>query len=331
MVRWALIVLPLLVIGMAAGVSSVTHQALTYRVQLQEPVVLTVKRGSTFRQIAKDLSQRNLIIYPEIIEFYMRIRGYSNDLQAGEYEFSGNLSTLDILANLRKGAVTQHSVILIEGETLKLWLQRLQRHPKIKHTLSPDNQQPLRDAIGEQRENLEGLFFSDTYRFRTGDSDLDVLKRAYAAMGKHLNEVWASRAEGLPYEDPYALLTMASIVEKETGVPEERPRIAGVFVSRLRKRMRLQTDPTVIYGIGDAFDGNIRMVHLRTDTPYNTYTRRGLPPTPIAMVGRAALEAAAHPNITGELFFVSRGDGTHVFSKTLQAHNAAVRKYQLKR
>lgn len=331
MVRWVLILLPLLIIGTAAGVAGVTHQALTYRVQLQEPVVLTVKKGATFRQISKDLSELQLIIHPEIIEFYARIRGYTSDLQAGEYEFMGSVNVLDILAALRKGAVTHHSVTLIEGETLRTWLSKLKHHPKIKHTLSWEDQQPLRLAIGEERENLEGLFFPDTYRFRSGDTDVAILKRAYDAMGEHLREVWSTRESGLPYDDAYALLTMASIVEKETGVPEERPRIAGVFVSRLRKKMRLQTDPTVIYGLGAAFDGNLKRVHLRTDNPYNTYTRRGLPPTPIAMVGRAALEAAAHPQVTGELYFVSRGDGSHVFSKTLDAHNAAVRKYQLKR
>lgn len=331
MVRWVLILLPLLVIGTAAGVAAVTHQALTYRVQLEEPVVLTVKKGATFRQISKDLSQRKLIIHPEIIEFYVRIRGYASELQAGEYEFLGSVSVLDIISVLRKGAVTHHSVTLIEGETLRLWLQRLERHPKIKHTLSVDDHQALRAVIGEERDNLEGLFFPDTYRFRSGDTDVAILQRAYNAMGQHLQSVWKRRVDGLPYDDAYELLTMASIVEKETGVPEERPRIAGVFVSRLRKKMRLQTDPTVIYGLGTAFDGNLKRIHLRTDNPYNTYTRRGLPPTPIAMVGRAALEAAANPEVTGELYFVSRGDGSHVFSRTLDAHNAAVRKYQLKR
>jgi UPF0755 protein len=326
-----LILLPLLVIATAAGVTAVVHQALTYRVELREPVILEVKSGATFRQIARDLNQRELIIYPEVIEFYVRVRGYAGQLQAGEYQLSGEVSVLEILGQLREGAVTHHSVTLIEGETLKQWLSVLHQHPKVKKTLSFDDLDPLRVAIGEDRANLEGLFFPDTYRFRTDDTDLEVLQRAYRAMGEHLNSAWSERAEDLPYEDPYALLIMASIVEKETGVPEERPRIAGVFVSRLRKRMRLQTDPTVIYGIGDAFDGDIKRVHLRTDTPYNTYTRRGLPPTPIAMVGRAALDAAANPDVTGELFFVSRGDGTHVFSTTLAAHNAAVRKYQLKR
>lgn len=331
MVRWVLILLPLMVIATGAGVAAVTHQALTHRVLLETPVVITVKKGATFRQISRDLSERELIIHPSVIEFYVRVRGFASQMQAGEYEFLGNVSVLDILAVLREGTVTQYSVTLIEGETLRQWLDRLKGNPKIKHTISDNNYGALRKAIGVEQENLEGLFFPDTYRFRSGDTDVAVLKRAYRAMDEHLQSVWAARVDGLPYEDAYALLTMASIVEKETGVPEERPRIAGVFVSRLRKKMRLQTDPTVIYGLGSAFDGNLKRIHLRTDNPYNTYTRRGLPPTPIAMVGRAALEAAANPLVTGELYFVSRGDGSHVFSRTLDAHNAAVRKYQLKR
>jgi len=311
--------------------SAITYQTLHHTVSLIEPVKFEVKKGSSFRQIAKELTDHGLMINPRLVELILRVRGQAAQVKAGEYVFSGRVSVAEVLQQLRDGVVVQYQMTLVEGHTLKQWLTALQEHPKIASKLSHDNLEPLRQALGQGRQNLEGLFFPDTYSFEAGTTDLALLIRAYEMMSEKLARVWEGREAGLPYSTPYDLLIMASIVEKETGLPEERARIAGVFVSRLRKKMRLQTDPTVIYGLGDAFDGDLKRVHLRTHTPYNTYVIRGLPPTPIAMVGIEALEAAAKPDVTGELYFVATGDGGHVFSRTLEAHNEAVRRFQLRR
>jgi UPF0755 protein len=209
-------------------------------------------------------------------------------------------------------------------------LDALKQDPVITHTLQAPDARQLMLELELDKAHAEGWFFPDTYHFVRGTTDKDLLQRAYASMRSQLEEQWQQREEGLPYRRPYEALIMASIIEKETGIPEEREQIAGVFVRRLQKGMRLQTDPTVIYGIGESYDGNIRLRDLRTDTPYNTYTRSGLPPTPIAMPGLAAIRAALHPAAGDSLYFVASGGGAHVFSSTLEQHNEAVIKYQLK-
>ena len=219
----------------------------------------------------------------------------------------------------------------VEGTTVRQWLEQLGEDPEVKHTLAGRSEAQIAAVLGITGGALEGWFFPDTYRFSPGSSDLDILKRAHAAMARRLDDAWAARDPDLPLSSAYEALTLASIVEKETALAAERPLVASVFVNRLRKGMRLQTDPTVIYGMGERYDGNIRRKDLSADTPWNTYTRDGLPPTPIAMPGEEALRAAVHPVASDFLYFVARGDGSHEFSRTLEQHNRAVARYQLHR
>lgn len=247
--------------------------------------------------------------------------------RAGEYLLPEGLTPQQLLVLLSSGDVVQYRITLVEGWSFGQFAQALARDPVLLHTLdlaSPYEWDP--GTVFEGMEYAEGWFLPETYQFTRGDRDVDILARAKEAMNGALQSAWDSRATGLPLGSPYELLILASIIEKETALDSERERIAGVFVRRLQKGMRLQTDPTVIYGLGEAFDGDIRRRDLRTDTPYNTYTRHGLPPTPIAMPGRASLEAAAHPAEGEELYFVADGNGGHTFSKTLAEHQAAVNK-----
>jgi UPF0755 protein len=247
--------------------------------------------------------------------------------RAGEYQLEPGLKPRGLLRKFAGGWVVQHRVTLIEGWTFRQVVAALADHPVLEQNLGPANPSQWPEQLAALGiEQPEGWFLPETYSFTRGDSDLDILGRAHRAMAEALALAWASRDDDLPIETPYELLTLASIIEKETSLEEERAQIAGVFVRRLRKGMKLQTDPTVIYGIGESFDGDIRRRDLRTDTPYNTYTRHGLPPTPIAMPGRASLLAAAHPAPGDALFFVANGEGGHTFSATLKEHQAAVDK-----
>jgi len=246
-------------------------------------------------------------------------------LKAGEYRLTPDITPRALLRLLDSGRVIRYRFTIVEGWTFAQLAERLRADPVLVHELDLDD--PYGWDPGTQFEGMahaEGWFLPETYQFTRGDSDLDLLQRAHTALRKALDEAWSGRDTGLPLASPYELLILASIIEKETAIEDERGRIAGVFVRRLQKGMRLQTDPTVIYGIGDAFDGDIRRRDLRTDTPYNTYTRHGLPPTPIAMPGRASLQAAAHPEEGEELYFVADGSGGHTFSRTLAEHQAAV-------
>ena len=231
------------------------------------------------------------------------------------------------------GRVRQYSLTLVEGWSFRDFLKALSDHEAIDHTLKDVAYDDVMAALGHDGQHPEGRFFPDTYFIHRNTRDVDLLNRAYQQMERHLNMLWSERDDDLPFKTPYEALIMASIVEKESAVPEERPVIAGVFINRLRKGMRLQTDPTVIYGLGESYDGDIRFRDLRTDTPYNTYTRKGLTPTPIAMPGTGALKAVMHPADTEYLYFVATGDGSgqHVFSSTLEQHEKAVDKYQRKR
>ncbi len=232
---------------------------------------------------------------------------------------------------LGRGDVVVLEMVFVEGTTLRQWLAQLAAQPRVRHTLAGKTDVELRALFGTPEQALEGWFFPDTYRFGPGAADADILKRAHAAMKKRLADAWAARDPDLPLKTPYEALILASIVEKETAVAAERALVASVFVNRLKLPMRLQTDPTVIYGMGETFDGNIRKKDLTADTPWNTYTRDGLPPTPIAMPGAASLKAVVHPTPSNYLYFVARGDGSHEFSRSLEEHNRAVAKYQLGR
>jgi UPF0755 protein len=259
------------------------------------------------------------------------VSGRAARLKAGEYRLEPGLTPSDLLDLLVSGKVVQHPFTIVEGWTFGQLRAALRGHPALRHTLDGLDDAALMAALNRPGEHPEGRFFPDTYHFPRGTTDLEFLARAYKRMAAVLEEAWRRRDAGLPLKDPYQALVLASIVEKESAVAAERPQIAGVFVRRLQKGMKLQADPTVIYGLGERFDGNLRRSDLDSDTPYNSYTRTGLPPTPIALPGRGSIEAAVAPAGGNELYFVARGDGSHQFSASLDEHQRAVNQYQRKR
>ncbi len=298
-------------------------------VATSEPVVLEIAPGSAFSTVSNDLARAGVVTHPRLFSAYARAMGIANKVQAGEYDIAPGATPVTVLEQLSTGDVRLYSFTIVEGWNIRELLGALAQHEAVTATLALEDAGLLVDQLGLDYPGVEGVFLPETYRFPRGTSDLDVLRRAHGAMEVALAEEWAARAEDLPITTPYEALTLASIIEKETALAAERPRIAGVFVRRLEKRMRLQTDPTVIYGLGESFDGNLTRRHLRTDTPYNTYTRAGLPPGPIAMPGRDAIHAALHPADGNELYFVATGlgDGSHHFSATREEHEAAVAEY----
>ncbi len=293
------------------------------------PQVFEVKPGASLAQVAKGLKERGLIDYPRYMTLWGRIQGTAGQLRMGEYRIEPGMTALTLLEQMVKGQVIQYSLTIVEGWTYKQMMQAVHGNEKLVHTLKDLPASEVMTKLGAAGEHPEGRFFPDTYHFTAGMSDFDFIKRAYDGMTARLEQEWSQRAEELPYKTPYEALIMASIVERETGVAHERGEIAGVFVRRLQIGMKLQTDPTVIYGIGESYDGDIRRSDLITDTPYNTYTRYGLPPTPIAMPSGEAIHAALHPLAGTSLYFVAKGDGGHYFSATLPEHEAAVRHYLL--
>lgn len=300
--------------------------------RLTLPEVLEIAPGAGLYTVierlrALDFLQGRQAMY---LAVHARLSGLSSQIKAGEYEITPGMSPLDALQLFVSGRALLHPVRIGEAASFREVISQVQASAVLAHTLSDTSATAVMTAIGRPGQHPEGRFFPDTYHFARRTRDVDFLRRAAAAMDRVLAEEWAQRDPDLPYTGPEEALVMASIVEKETGVAAERAQVAGVFVNRLRRGIRLQTDPAVIYGLGEQFDGNLRRRDLLTDTPYNTYTRAGLPPTPICMPGRAAIHAALHPAPTKALFFVARGDGSHVFSETLEEHNAAVRRYQLK-
>lgn len=291
-------------------------------------VTVTVAKGQNLNQIISTLSDHG-VVDGRWFKWLVRFEGAANKIQAGEYEFSAGLTPVQILNFLLKGKVNQYALTIIEGQTFKEVLKDIQAHSAIKATL------PAKAEMAEYTEimnipekHLEGLLLPETYFFIKNTSDTEIIKRAYRAMQVFVNSAWPLRDEKPSIKTVYDALILASIVEKETAVAAERTRIAGLFLRRLEIGMKLQTDPTVIYGMGDSYKGDIRFRDLRKDTPYNTYTRYGLPPTPIAMPGKESIRAVFHPVETKSLYFVSKGDGTHVFSENLKQHNAAVDQYQ---
>ncbi len=291
-------------------------------------VVLKVETGSNVTLLAQELVARELIARPEPLLVYARLQ-HKTDIKAGEYRLSAGETQASLLQKLVGGEVIGYQITFPEGLTLKQWLSVAAEHPKLAASTEALSLDKLKKQLG--LKHLEGWFFPDTYLFTGSDGIEEILLQAHQRMKSTLDELWQKREKDLPYQSSYEALIMASIVERETGLASERGQIAGVFVRRLKKGMRLQTDPTVIYGLGDRYQGNLKRRHLFEKTPYNTYQIDGLPPTPIAMPGRGAIEAALHPAAGEALFFVARGDGSHYFSATLAEHQAAVRKYQLKR
>ncbi len=287
--------------------------------------------GTSLQGLAADLHSRGILQRPKFLIWTGRIQGLSEKLRAGEYQLTKGITPLELLELLVSGKVVQHSLTIVEGWTFGRLMEAVDAHEALVHTLQDLDDRRIMARLGYPDQHPEGLFFPETYSFPRGMSDLEFLRRAYDAMERKLATAWAARAPGLPLKTPYEALILASIVERETGLAEERSQIAGVFIRRLKQGMLLQTDPTVIYGIGKDFDGNIRRRDLLTDTPYNTYTRAGLPPTPIALPGGTAIDAVMRPASGDTLYFVARGDGSHYFSRTLQEHNQAVARFQLRR
>ena len=288
----------------------------------------SIKAGSSLKNATRQIVDSGVELNAWQFNVLGRLLGKASTIKAGSYEVGRGITPLALLNKLTAGEVTQTELVFIEGWTFRQMRAALDADADVRHDSAALSDEEIMARLGAAGRSPEGLFFPDTYMFGKGTSDLDILRRAYKTMERKLQAAWQRRAPDLPYRSPYEALIMASVIEKETGQATDRALVSGVFVNRLRIGMMLQTDPSVIYGLGEKFDGNLRKKDLRTDTPHNTYTRPGLPPTPIAMPGEAALQAALNPAHTKALYFVARGDGTSEFSRTLAEHERAVAKYQ---
>lgn len=328
-----LLILLLLSIVAAAGVMLFQGNRFLDRPMNLPPqgMNVQVEPGMSLRTLSRDLKQQGVLDSGLYLYGYARIAGRTTLLRVGEFYVPAGTTPRELLDILQYDKPVQYSLTLVEGWNIREMLAAIAGHPALKQTLKDQPPEEIMKRLGRGGEHPEGRFLPETYQFERGMTDKEFLERAYRDMDETLSRLWRQRAGDLPIATPYEALILASIVEKETAVETERKEIAGVFVRRLQKGMRLQTDPTVIYGMGENYQGNIRRVDLQADTPYNTYMRKGLPPTPICMPGKASLEAALHPAKGDSLYFVARGDGTHQFSATLNDHNAAVRQFQLKR
>lgn len=290
----------------------------------------SISKGDNLKQIAHQLSEKELIRSVFVFEIYARLRGLEDQLQSGEYSLTAAMSSDQILMRLVNGEVIRYKITVPEGKRFADFWQQLRQHPNIISALA--NPAALAQELGlSDVSQLEGQFLPETFSFIAGTQDRQIFTQSYQLMQRYVNQQWQQFGKQSFLNSPQEVLVLASIIEKETGLLAEQPRIAGVFLNRLQRGMRLQTDPTVIYGLGDEYQGDITYEHLRRDTPYNTYTRFGLPPTPIALPGRHAIDAVLQPQRHQELYFVSRGDGSHVFSKSYQQHQEAVNEHQLKR
>ena len=325
LIAWGLIAALLSVALLVFQLLRFQHSSLP----LAAPETFLIRSGSNIKSIAQDLARAKIINDPWLFILLAKVRGLETRVRAGEYHIDNGLTADQLLEKFTQGNSIQYKLTIIEGWTFRQMLAAIAEDPIIESTLQGKTDAEIMTLLGLPGQHPEGLFFPDTYRFPKGTSDVSFLKRAYQVMQKHLEREWDQRAANLPLETSYEALILASIIEKETGAGFERPLIAGVFIERLKRNMRLQTDPTIIYGLGAEYDGDIRFSDLRKDTPYNTYLHAGLTPTPIALPGLEAIIAALHPAPTNALYFVSRGDGTHQFSATLEEHNAAVKRYQL--
>lgn len=293
------------------------------------PFDFTLQPGSSLKSAAHQMKMSGLLDDEQVFVWLGRSMGLAGKIKHGNYQLTKPVSMYELLEIISKGRVAQSDLTIIEGWTFKQFREALNATPKLRHDSLALSDEEILLRIGATEKHPEGLFFPDTYNYLAGSSDIALLKRAYQTMQRHLQDAWQARVSGLPLETPYQALILASIVEKETGKARDRTMIAAVFINRLRKGMRLQTDPTVIYGIGDKYDGNIRKRDLLKDTEYNTYTRNGLTPTPIALPSKESLQAVLHPAASSALYFVARGDGSSQFSDTLVDHNKAVGRFQL--
>lgn len=294
---------------------------------LREPAIIAINPGASLFSVAAELKERGWFDYPVYLTIEGRLRNVAGSLKPGEYRVEPGATAASLLEAIVAGKVMQHSLTLLEGWTFRQIMAALRERPQVEKTLDSEDPRRVMAEAGYPGHAAEGRFFPDTYYFTAGETDAELLRRAYRRMETVLAEEWERRAGGLPYQSPYQALIMASLVEKETAVDEERGKIAGVFVRRLEKNMRLQADPTVIYALGERYDGDIRRKDLSLDSPFNTYRHRGLPPTPIAAAGRASIRAALQPEWGTALYFVATGDGGHHFSDTLAEHNRAVARY----
>ncbi len=294
----------------------------------RSPYAFEVRPGASLSAVASELARDDVLLSPHLLSGLARLRGEDRAIKAGSYEIETGTTLPRLLAMLTQGDVTQTSLTIVEGVTFADLKRTLRANAALRDTVLELPDAALMEKLGAPGRNPEGMFFPDTYFFAAGSTDLALLARSHRALEDRLAAAWKSRAPNLPLATPYEALILASIVEKETGRAADRPLIASVFVNRLRLGMRLQTDPTVIYGIGEGFDGNLRRRDLETDTPWNTYTRAGLPPTPIALPSQASLDAVLNPPATEYLYFVARGDGNSQFSTNLADHNRAVAKFQ---
>lgn len=334
MIRKLLLVLEsgLLLLGLLLAFAGWEQRsALEQPLDLDQESLLEVAAGDTPGLLLNRLETEQVLHGAFWLRLYWRFNLVGQPLHSGEYRLAPGMQARDLLGLWQRGEVVQYSLTLVEGWNFRQVRAALARQTKLDQQLNALSDAEIMALLGQPGVDPQGRFFPDTYRYVRGMSDLQLLKQAYARLNEVLAEEWQKRADNLPYREPYQALIMASMVEKETGVPAERGQIAGVFVRRLRLGMRLQTDPTVIFGLGERYNGKLSRAHLLEPTPYNTYVINGMPPTPIALVGREALHAALHPEAGKSLYFVARGDGSHVFSNDLDAHNRAVREYQLKR
>lgn len=295
------------------------------------PLDVSIEAGSSMKQVSRRLAESGAGFAPWQFTLLARLRGSAAAIKAGSYEIEAGTTPMGLLDQLTRGDVSQAELVLIEGWSFRQVRAALDQHPALRHDSKDLSEREILQRIGAAESAAEGLLFPDTYLFHKNSSDLDLLRRAYRAMQGRLEREWLSRDRGSPFASAYEALILASIVEKETGSAADRGLVAAVFVNRLKRGMPLQSDPTVIYGLGNAFDGNLRKPDLQRDTPYNTYTRPGLPPTPIALPGLAALRAALNPAPSDHFYFVARGDGSSEFSRTLDEHNRAVARYQKRR
>jgi UPF0755 protein len=325
---WAALTVLAVLLASGLGLASLAWRELNAPLQVStQDSLLQIAAGTSFHRVTADLAERGLLDQPWLLNLYARATDKATRVRAGEYELTEGLTPVALLDKLVRGDVFLHQITIVEGSRFAEVLAALRMHPAIAAT-SLDGA-AIMSALGAPGVHPEGQFFPDTYRFALGTSDVDVLRVAHEALAAQLQAAWDARSPDLLLKNEYEALTLASIIEKETALASERRLIAGVFHERLRRNMRLQTDPTVIYGIGETFDGNLRRQDLEHDTPYNTYTRAGLPPTPIALPGAGSLVAAVTPENNGAIYFVAtgRGDGSHYFSSTLEEHEQAVRDY----
>jgi len=307
------------------------YQLLNEPLAIDDSQILEVSQGRSFISLLNQLEREEIITSALPMRLWIRSFGQSAPIRSGEYRLEPGLTLPELYQKLQDGHVITYRLTFIEGWTFQQLRDAMAQAEKLQHTTQDWSEEQIMEALGRPNKPAEGWFFPDTYTYHKGMQDLDLLRLAYRRMSSLLDEVWAERQVGLPYDTPYEALIMASIIERETGAPHERRDIAGVFTRRLHQGMRLQTDPTVIYGMGDRYQGRITRADLRRPTPWNTYTNFGLPPTPIALPGEGALRASVDPADGDTLYFVAKGDGTHQFSRTLQEHNQAVQKYQRNR